>query len=197
MFVYAQACGGNLGGGILIVTLLARLALFPLTLRMARASAMQAERMRALQPELDALRRCYADDPGKLAEETRRVFARDGVSLVPRATWLGMLVQTPVLRALFSAVRSVSTLGGRFLWVASIAKPDVILALAVAGLTGVAVALGPPSAPQGRTVLVMVPTVITLVVLTQMAAGIGLYWGVPSAGSLVLRREQRLAALAG
>jgi len=51
ILVYAQACGG-----ILIVTLLARLALFPLTLRMARASATQAERMRALQPELEVLR---------------------------------------------------------------------------------------------------------------------------------------------
>ncbi|MEE2964037.1 MAG: hypothetical protein VX427_07825 [Acidobacteriota bacterium] len=38
------------------MTLLARLALFPLTLRMARASVTQAERMRALQPELEVLR---------------------------------------------------------------------------------------------------------------------------------------------
>ena len=201
IFVYAQACGGNLGGGILIVTLLARLALFPLTLRMARASAAHAERMRGLQPELDAIRRRCADDPRKLAEETRRVFAREGVSLMPRAAWLGMLVQAPVLLALFSAVRSVSSLGGRFLWVASIAKSDVVLALAVAGLTGVAVALGPPSAPQGRTVLIMLPTVITLVVLTQMAAGLGLYWGMSSAGSLVqalvLRRERRAVASVG
>ncbi|MEO2199114.1 MAG: hypothetical protein ABGY72_23930 [bacterium] len=29
-----------------------------------------------------------------------------------------------------------------------------------------AVALGPPSASQGRTVLIMLPTVITLVILT-------------------------------
>ncbi|HCE02607.1 MAG TPA: hypothetical protein DEQ98_05145, partial [Acidobacteria bacterium] len=67
------------------MTLLARLALFPLTLRMARASATQAERMRALQPELDALRQRHQDDPRDLAVETQRVFAREGMSLVPCA----------------------------------------------------------------------------------------------------------------
>ncbi|MDP6580331.1 MAG: membrane protein insertase YidC [Vicinamibacterales bacterium] len=201
IFVYAQACGGNLGGGILAVTLLARLALFPLTLRVARLSAAHQERMRQLKPELDALRRRFKDDPRRQAEETRRAYARAGVSLVPRAGCLGMLVQTPVLLALFSAVRSVSALGGRFLWLGSIARPDLILAVVVAALTGAAVALGPQSVPQGRTLLIILPTVVTLVALSQMASGIGLYWGVSSAGSLVqavvLRRERRLLESAG
>ncbi len=64
-----------------------------------------------------------------------------------------------------------------------------------------AVALGPPAASQGRTVLIMLRTVITLVILTQMAAGLGLYGGMSSAGSLlqafVRRRERRLAASFG
>ena len=76
ILVYAQACGGNLGGGILIVTLLARLALFPLTLRMARASATQAERMRALQPELDALRQRHQGLPPQ-RRDLRRGLVRD------------------------------------------------------------------------------------------------------------------------
>ena len=196
IFVYAQACGGNLGGGIVAVTLLARLALFPLTLRVARLSATHQGRMRRLQPELDALRRRFKDNPRRLAEETRRVFDREGVSLVPRAGCLGMLVQMPVLLALFSAVRSVSTFGGRFLWIGSIAKPDVLLTIGVAALTGAAVALAPQSMPQGKALMIMLPTVVTVVALSQMASGIGLYWGVSGAGSLVqalvLRRERRL-----
>lgn len=195
IFVYAQATGGNLGGGILAVTLLVRLALFPLTLRVARLSAVHQGRMRRLQPELDALRRRFNDDQGRLAEETRRVFAREGVSLMPRAGCLGMLVQMPVLLALFSAVRRVSTQGGRFLWIGSIARPDFILAGLVAALTGAAVAFGPQSMPQGRALLIILPTVVTLVALSQMAAGIGLSWGVSSLASLlqaiVLRRGRR------
>ena len=101
----------------------------------------------------------------------------------------------PVLLALFSAVRRVSTQGGRFLWIGSIARPDFILAGLVAALTGAAVAFGPQSMPQGRALLIILPTVVTLVALSQMAAGIGLSWGVSSLASLlqaiVLRRGRR------
>ena len=198
MFFYAQVCNGNLGAGIVAVAVLARLALFPLTLRVARLSAAHQTRMRAVQPELDALRQRLQNNPRKLADETRRLLDREGVSILPGAGCLGMLVQTPLLLALFSAVRQVAALGGRFLWIGTIGRPDLILTVVVTAITAAAVALGPQSMPQGRALLIVLPTVVTLVALSQMAAGVGLYWGVSSVGSLaqavVLRRERTLAA---
>jgi len=52
IFAYTQACNGNLGAGILAVTFLARLALLPLGIRVARAAADQQRAMARLQPAL-------------------------------------------------------------------------------------------------------------------------------------------------
>ena len=197
IFFYAQACNGNLGAGIVAVAVLARLALLPLTLHVARLSATHQERMRTIQPELDALKRRFGDNPRRFADETRRVLDREGVSFVPGAGCLGMLLQTPILLALFSAVRQVATLGGRFLWIGTIGRPDLILAVVVAAITGAAIALGPQTMPQGRALLIILPALVTMFALSQLAAGVGLSWGVSSVGSLVqavvLRRERSRA----
>jgi YidC/Oxa1 family membrane protein insertase len=200
IFFYAQVCNGNLGAGIIAVAVLARLALFPLTLHLARLSATHQQHMREVQPGLDALRQRLQANPRKLADETRWLLDREGVSLLPGAGCLGVLMQTPILLALFSAVRQVAALGGRFLWIGTIGRPDLILTIVVTAVTAAAVALGPQSMPQGRALLIILPTLITLVALSQMAAGVGLYWGVSSLGSLaqavVLRRERQLTGLA-
>jgi YidC/Oxa1 family membrane protein insertase len=194
MFAYAQVSNGNVAYGIVVVTFLARLALFPLTLRLARAAAVQQDAMRRVKPELDAVRARFKRDPVRLAEETRRILAREGVSMIPTVGCIGMLVQAPVLFALFDAARQCASVGGRFLWIRDIAKPDAALALVVAALTAAGIAAGPqPDMPsQQRQLLLVMPALLTLFALWKMAAGIGLYWGVSSvvgvAQGLIVRR---------
>src|SRR5262245_12687280 len=101
MFAYAQMSHGNLAHGIMAVTFLARLALLPLTLRLARGAAIQQKAMHRLRPELDAVRARFKDDPPALARETQRILSREGVSMIPAAGCAGMLLQTPVLLALY------------------------------------------------------------------------------------------------
>jgi YidC/Oxa1 family membrane protein insertase len=197
IFAYAQVSNGNLAYGIMAVTFLARLALFPLTLRLARAAAAQQETMRRVAPELDAARTRFKDDPVRLAEETRRIFAREGASMIPAAGCLGALLQMPVLLALFDAVRQSAALGGRFLWIRDISKPDVALAMLVAAVTTASMAAGPqPDMPaQQRQLMLVLPAVFTLLALWQMASGVGLYWGVSSlvgvAQGVIVRRTVR------
>jgi YidC/Oxa1 family membrane protein insertase len=194
MFAYAQITNGNIACGIMAVTFLARLALFPLTLRLAKSAAVQQEAMRRVAPELEAVRSKFKNDPARLAEETRRVFAREQVSMIPTSGCIGMLLQTPVLLALFDAVRQCAAVGGRFLWIKDIAKPDIALALLVAAVTAGSMAAGPqPDVPaQQRQLLLLMPALFTVVALWQMAAGVGLYWGVSSligvAQGIVVRR---------
>lgn len=182
IFAYAQMSNGNLACGIMAVTFLARLALLPLTLRLARSAARQQEAMRRLKPELDAARAAFRDDPARLANETQRIFAREGLSMIPAAGCLGIIMQTPVLLALYNAVRETTTLGGRFLWIRDISKPDMALAMVVAAITAASMAAGPQSdgPAQQRMVMLALPAVFTLVALWQMASGVGLYWGVSS-----------------
>ena len=179
IFAYAQACNGNLGAGILVVTFLARLALLPLGIRLARDMAQQQRAMAKLQPALDALRKTHKSDPKRLAQETTRLLAGEGVSPFSLGGCLGTLVQIPVFVALYSSVRQAAAVGGRFLWIRNLAMPDWPLAIAAAILTVLATAAGvPPS--QNRSLLLSISAVVTIAALSKMAAGVGLYWALSS-----------------
>lgn len=197
ILAYAHVCHGSLGAGILVVTFLARLALAPLSIRLARVAAQQQELMARLQSRLDALRSQYRNDPTRLAEETKRLLTQEGVSPFSSLGCLGSLAQAPVFIALYSSVRQVAMIGGRFLWIRDLAKPDWLLAMIATGITCVAsVWSGAPS--HNRSLLLTVSTVITIAALLKMAAGIGLYWGMSSLFSVAqgwtIQRLQKRAA---
>jgi YidC/Oxa1 family membrane protein insertase len=180
IFAYAQACNGNLGAGILAVTFLARLALLPLGIRIARAAAEQQRVMGRVQPELDLLRKTYKDDPRRLAQETSRLLAREGISPVSLVGCLGGLGQLPVFVALYSAVRQAAATGGRFLWVRDLAKPDWVVAAAATLFTLLATATGGITPAQNRALMLTLTSVLTILALSKMASGIGLYWALSS-----------------
>ena len=177
ILAYAQVCNGNLGYGILIVTFLARLALLPLGLRLAKVAQAHQRAMQKIQPELDALRRRYQRNPKRLAEETRRLMAREGVSPISAGGCIGALVQIPVFVALYAAVREVATIGGRFLWVRDISRPDVFVASLAILFTVAATASGSSGPAPNRAIVLLISGVVTAVALSKMAAGVGLYWG--------------------
>jgi YidC/Oxa1 family membrane protein insertase len=197
IFAYAQVCNGNLGAGILAVTFLARLALLPLGVRMAHAAADHQRGMARVKPKLDALRAKHKTNPGRLAEETRLLMAREGISAVPLVGLLGSLAQIPVLVALYSAVRQAAAVGGRFLWIRDLAKPDWIVALVATAFTVLVTAVGGATPTQSRSLMVTISAVVTIAVLSKMAAGVGLYWGVSSifgaVQSLAVQRKVRAA----
>ena len=122
---------------------------------------------------------------------------REGVSPFPLKGCLGNAIQVSVLFALFSAVRGCVAAGGRFLWIRNIARPDFALTVAVTALTYATVALNASSTDQNRALMIALPTIVAFFLLSKMAAGIGLYWGVSSLVTLlqatIIHRE-RLAA---
>ena len=180
MFAYAHATNGNLATGILTVTFLARLALFPLMLRLGRVSARHQERVRRIQPELDAIKLRCKGNPQRLADETRQAFAREGIAMFPLAGLFGGLAPAPVLLALYSAVRQCAAVGGRFFWIADISRPDRVLTVVVTAVAGIAASIAPQPEGQSRTLMALLPAFVTMIVLWKMAAGVGLYWGISS-----------------
>ncbi|HET6957637.1 MAG TPA: YidC/Oxa1 family membrane protein insertase, partial [Vicinamibacterales bacterium] len=101
--------------------------------------------------------------------------------MVPLAGVLGGLAPAPVLLALYAAVRQCAAVGGRFLWIADISRPDRLLGVLV-GAIGVGIAsFVPVPEGQSRLLVAFLPALVTTVVLWKMAAGVGLYWGVSSA----------------
>jgi YidC/Oxa1 family membrane protein insertase len=180
IFAYAQACNGNVGAGILAVTFLARLALLPLGIRIAKAAAAHQQAMARIQPQLDALRKIHGDNPRRLSEETRRVMSREGIAPVPLAGCFGSLAQVPVFVAMYSAVGDAAASGGRFLWIRNLAQPDWLLAAGATLLTVVATGTGVTTPAQSRSLLLGLSALVTLMALSKMSAGVGLYWGLSS-----------------
>jgi YidC/Oxa1 family membrane protein insertase len=198
IFAYAQVCNGNLGYGILAVTFLVRLALLPLGLRLAKMAQAHRQAMQKIQPKLDALRLEHQRNPRRLAEETRRLMAREGVSPMSAGGCSGAIVQIPVFLALYGAVREAAALGGRFLWVRDISRPDAIVAVLATLFTVAATASGPSAPAPNRSIVLVMSALVTAIALSKMAAGVGLYWGLSSLvgavqGFIVQRRATSAA----
>ena len=104
---------------------------------------------------------------------------------MPLAGCAGTFVQLPIVVGLYSAVRRCVVAGGRFLWIRNIAIPDLLLTVAVTALTMVTLAVGASSTGPNKAIAVVIPTAITFLVLSKLAAGIGLYWGVSLLVSLL------------
>jgi membrane protein insertase Oxa1/YidC/SpoIIIJ len=100
--------------------------------------------------------------------------------------------------AFYSAVRQTALVGGRFLWIPNIAKRDLWLSVAVAGITFLSLLVSRTSMPpETSRLLLVVPVVIMGVVLLKTSAGVALYFGVSSAAQMAenyLVRRTRLSA---
>lgn len=185
IFSAAHGCAGSLGAGVVCVSIALRLALLPLTLRLARAARDKQERIATLKPQLDALQKRHAADPARLMRETQAIYAQNGIRFMSLEGVVGLLVQAPLLSGLFAAVRS--GLGARvpFLWIGDLARPDGWLVGLVALLAGAMFAIPrqqpPPGAPSASAMVVL-GVVATLVFIWTASSAVALSVG---AGSLV------------
>ncbi len=193
LFVLTQAFGGNLAWAIVAFSLGVRIALLPLTYRIARETRANRAKLLALGPDLEKLRQRFSKDPRRLMTETSRLYAKHDYK--PTTGLLGTLIQLPFILGAFQALRSVLASGasGRFFWISNIARPDIGLALLVTTLTYLVTLMSPQIGSEARWIVIGMPVVMTLVMLTRMSAGYGLYWGastiVGGVQSLMLRRH--------
>ena len=184
IFAAAHVCGGSLGGGILLVSAGVRLALLPLTLRLARRARDQQAKLAALLPEMEALQRQYANDPRRLMRETRALQARHGIRLLTPSGLVGMAIQFPLFGGLFTAVRTGLGAKVRFLWVGDLARPDGALLLVATALTAWSISSAPstPTQATNQTPLLVVGVLATAAFLWTASSAVALSAG---AGSLV------------
>ncbi len=101
IFLYNNVIG-NYGIVIILLTIIVRLILVPLTITQTKSMA----RMQKIQPELKELQKKYKDDKQKLQQETMEFYKKNNVN--PLAGCLPLLLQLPVFFALFQALRNPS-----------------------------------------------------------------------------------------
>ena len=90
----------NYGFAIIGLTVLVRLALFPLTAKQARSM----QKMQLIQPELKKLQAQYKNDRQKLNEEIMKFYKENQVN--PMAGCLPLVLQMPIFFALYQVLIS-------------------------------------------------------------------------------------------
>jgi YidC/Oxa1 family membrane protein insertase len=167
---------GNWGWAIIGLTVLLKLAFFPLS----AASYKSMAKMRVMTPKLMKLKETYGDDKARLNQEMMEMYKREKVN--PLGGCLPVLVQIPVFIALYWVLlgavemRNAPWLG----WIAdlSVRDPYFILPIIMGVTMMIQTKLNPtPPDPIQAKVMLFMPIVFTGMFLF-FPAGLVLYWTV-------------------
>ena len=184
---------GNYGISLIILTLVVKLALYPLYAKQLKSSA----GMQEMSSRVQDIQRRYANDREKMNEEMQKVYAETGFS--PMSGCLPMLIQFPVIMGLFALLRnpmkympaSATMMFANhesFLWIKDLAQPDMwILPIAAAASTffafsmNSAMTMQAPGTPegQGKAMNAMMKYFFPLSILwlaRSYPAGLAIYW---------------------
>jgi YidC/Oxa1 family membrane protein insertase len=194
----------NYGISIIILTLLMKLVLFPLSIKQVKST----NKMTKLQPEIKKLQEKYKNDKEKLNKKTMELYSENGAN--PLSGCLPLLIQMPILFGLFGVLRDPAlyvfhgdlaatslAINTSFLWLKNLDAPDLLSNvisvgpswfLALPGIFPIISSVstyfsmsmnntGQQSGTQMKTFTLMMPLMI-LYMGAKFASGLMLYWTV-------------------
>jgi YidC/Oxa1 family membrane protein insertase len=170
---FANHLGGNYGIALLVVTVLVRLLVMPLMIKQIRYQKV----LQQLQPDIQKIRQKHKGDNQKIQEETMKLWQKHGAN--PMSGCFPMLVQLPVLYALFGAIEGNTALNNyTFLGIFHLGSPDhyyilPLLAAVTTYLSSKVMMTGNDS--QQKMMLFIMPVFIFLIG-SRFASGLALYW---------------------
>lgn len=127
----AYAVTGNYGVAILLLVLVIRLLLHPLSVFQQKSMYRMQESMGRIQPRLAALREKYPNDKARQNQEQMKIYAEEGVN--PAAPLVGMIplfLQMPILIGLWTALNTdVNLRHAPFdgWWIRDLSAPDALI----------------------------------------------------------------------
>ena len=167
---------GNYGVAIIILTIIVRLVLFPLTYKGMKSM----KRMQQLSPRMKKLQAKYKNNKEKLNKEMMGLYRKNRVN--PLGGCLPMLLQLPVFFALYSSLSSAVELRHApfMLWISDLSQPDGlgITPLLMGASMYFQQKLTPQTAMMDSTqakVMQMLPFIFTIFTFT-FPSGLTLYW---------------------
>ncbi|MDD2619287.1 MAG: YidC/Oxa1 family membrane protein insertase, partial [Syntrophomonadaceae bacterium] len=160
----------NYGLAIILMTILIKLVLFPLTQKQLKS--MRA--MQEIQPRMKQIQERYKEDQQTMQLKIAELFKEHGVS--PLGGCLPLLIQMPIFIAFYQSLYkfefSVAAHAG-FLWIPNIGKPDQLYILAVlAALTTYLqqrVSMVDTNDPTQKSMLYMMPLFMAWIAATMPA----------------------------
>jgi YidC/Oxa1 family membrane protein insertase len=190
---YLNKLLGNIGVAILLLTVIFKVAMFPL----ANKSYRSMSRMKTLQPKMEALKQRYGADKMRLNQELMELYKKEKIN--PMAGCLPMLIQAPVFFCLYKVL--FVTLEMRhapfYGWIHDLSAPDPTSVFNLFGLLpftppsflmigawplimGATMLLqqklSPQPADSAQAKAMMIMPVMMTILLANFPAGLVIYW---------------------
>lgn len=194
IFIYNTIAFGDLGVAIIFLTILVRIVLLPIFYKGAKDQAL----MQRLQPHIKQIQLDHKDNKEKQAQALLELYKKH--KLNPFSSILLLIVQLPIFIVLFQIfTRELSTAtfdNHLFLGLMNLEQKSVWIAIGTALLQYVQTKLtlpksggaaekgASPLSSIGKTMGIIGPA-ITLVVLLNLPAALGVYWATSTVFSIV------------
>ncbi|MDR1366583.1 MAG: membrane protein insertase YidC [Puniceicoccales bacterium] len=196
---------GNWGVTIIILTLIVKLLLWPLTTAQVRSS----RKMSKLQEPLKKIKEKYRDNPQKLQTETLKLFRDNRVN--PAAGCLPIFIQIPIFVGLYFMLRTTAEMRfAPFLWIPDLSLPDTIAHLGNFPLNILPLIMGvsmvwqmkvmpTPSVDGAQKWVFKIMPIIFLIFCYNFPSALVLYWTIQNlltiAQQIILNRKNDDALL--
>lgn len=171
--------GNNAGIGLILMAIITRLLLWPLTRKQLESS----RAMQRLQPEIKELQQKHGKDKQKFQEDFWKLCRQNKVN--PLGGCLPLVIQLPLLWMVYRGIRAytVQLAGHSFLWIGSLADPDLpllvlytISMIAFQKLTMKNQPVADPQQQQQQNMMVWMMPVMFFLFFQTIASGFILYW---------------------
>ncbi len=203
VLVYHYLSFSDIGVAIILLTIIIRVALFPLFAK-SQKHQMVAQK---LQPHMKKIREEHASDPQKQTEAMLALYKEHNFN--PFAGFLLLFIQIPVMIALYHVFTSIFTTGAlqglysfvpvpdqlpdMFLGLISLKEPSIVIVVITAVLQYVQgflmqrylKASGNDQAAAANSIMMFLGPVLTLTIFARLPAAVTLYWLVSSIINLV------------
>ncbi|GAE06160.1 inner membrane protein translocase component YidC, short form OxaI-like [Paenibacillus sp. JCM 10914] len=173
---FANWFNGEYGLSVLVMVIIVRTLILPLTLKQVRSS----KAMQAIQPEIQKIRDKYKDQPEKVQMETMKLFQENKVN--PMAGCLPLIVQMPIFIALYHSIYYNGLLREHeFLWL-QLGQPDKLFILPVLAAittylqTKMMMKMNPSPQMGMMQFMLFVYPILIFVMSFQFPSALPLYW---------------------
>jgi membrane protein insertase Oxa1/YidC/SpoIIIJ len=114
----SSGVGLGTGLGIVVLTLLLRTVILPISWPIAYHGSIRQKKMLRLQPELARLKQEHGAEPGIYAERVMKLYRDNGMTVLDWRSVFGSLLQMPLFLGMYQTLRA-GVNGARFLWTVS------------------------------------------------------------------------------
>ncbi|AMC34067.1 YidC/Oxa1 family membrane protein insertase [Janthinobacterium sp. B9-8] len=170
---------------IILLTLCVRAAMMPLSLASAHQMHKNKLAIAKLKPMQAKLSERHKSNPRELIKQTMALYREHGISFFSKAMLVNLTSRTVFGIGFFHALSRMS-ITSKFLWIASLTKPNFVLNILVGALMFLGLILMPGATSDTSSMLMlMIPVIISIIALLSLPAAIGVYWASSNAATIV------------